>query len=115
MQEPNEDHVMNPHSKDVEAERLAATRFTIDNSIDRIFRLVAPMEELESEPIKLLEVNRETPMQGIVPILFGPEPQAGLHYSCMVVEIHPDEYEDLQSGRLTLPRDWKIGKEFARP
>ncbi len=107
---------MNNYSKDAVAEKLARAHFQVDPAIERIFRLHAPERETDdSEPIRLLEVNRETTSQGIVPIPFGPHAGSGIYFPSVIIEIRPEEYEQVLEGTLGLPDGWQLGSEIARP
>ncbi len=103
-------------SKGVVAARLAQSHYEVDPAIDQIFRVVAPGREAnESEPIKLLEVNRDTSMSGILPIHFGPHASSGIFYPSVIIEVRPEEYEQIVRGQLALPDGWMLGDEFPRP
>lgn len=107
---------MHSHSKDAVAETLAKAHFQVDPAIEKIFRVNAPGRETDnSEPIKLLEVNRDTTLQGIVPIPFGPHAASGIYFPSVIIEIRPEEYDRVVAGDLTLPDDWVLGSEIARP
>ncbi len=92
--------------RDAAASELAAAHFQVDPSIERIFRVIDPDPEKErrtDEPIKLLEVNPETIASGIQPVYFGPDASHGMLFPSVIIEIHPDEYEALEQGSLSLP------------
>jgi hypothetical protein len=101
-------------AKDEVALKLAQAHFTIEPGISRIFRLVSDAEASDDEPIKLLEVNEDTTEAGIVPVRFGPNKQAGIPYTSIIVEIVPSEYMSLRQGDLTLPKGWRLGQEYKR-
>ena len=65
-------------------------------------------------PIKLLEVNENTVPSGVMPIQFGPSLASGIHYSSIIVEVTPDEYEEIQTGKLGLPDGWTLGEEIPK-
>ena len=105
-------------SKDGAARRLAEAHFRVEPEIAQIFRLLAPdgaVEASDAEPVKLLEVNPNTPKNGVVPIYFGADQSSGAFFPAVIVEIHPEELEALQRGRLQLPDGWRIGPELQRP
>jgi len=102
-------------SKDAVAEKLARAHFAIEPEIEHVFRLVGPNEADPLEPIKLLEVNPNTVPEGIVPVEFGPDAEAGIPYSSDMVEITPTEFEQVQAGELQLPNGWKLDEEYPRP
>jgi hypothetical protein len=103
-------------SKGVVAARLAQSHYEVDPAIDQIFRVVAPgREEIESEPIKLLEVNRDTSMSGILPIHFGPHAASGIFYPSVIIEVRPEEFELIVNGQLALPDSWTLADMFPPP
>lgn len=105
----------NNHSKDTVAVRLATAHFQVDSAIEKIVRILAPgREEDPSEPIKLLEVNQDTPKQGIMPILFGPDASWGIDYPSIIVEVRPEEYQEIQHKKLNLPNGWVLDREIER-
>lgn len=79
--------------------------------------MLAPdrIEANQEEPIKLLEVTLATPKSGIMPVYFTPHVPSGIHYPSVIVEVHPDEFQDIKRKKLSLPDGWKIGPEFTRP
>lgn len=106
---------MENHTKESVAERLASSHFHVDPAIEEIYRVNAPgREDDPAEPVKLLEVNRDTPAQGIVPIRFGVDSESGIFYPSIIIEIRPEELADIRAGALPLPNDWKLGSEIKR-
>ncbi|MBW3595701.1 MAG: hypothetical protein KY475_00335 [Planctomycetes bacterium] len=101
--------------KDEEAREMALKHFELEEGMRRIFRLTGSDECQPTEPIKLLEVNDYTVPSGIMPIQFGPAPASGVHFPSIILEVTPDEFEDIQADRLPLPHGWQIGEEFLRP
>ena len=102
--------------KDEVAKRLALKHYDIEPGISRIFKLrdEPERENLASTPIKLLEVNVDTPPSGIMPLYFGPIPGSGIPYSSVIVEVTPDEFERIVAQELTLPNGWTIAEELPR-
>lgn len=99
-----------PDKQDVAA-LLAKAHVEIEPSLERIVRLVSPNEDEAGEPVKLLEVTRETSASGIVPVAFGADPP-GVPYPSVVVEVTPEEYEQIRAGTLSLPSGWKLDVEL---
>lgn len=97
-------------SKDDVAKGLAESHRNIDPGITHIYRIVVSpdMEADAAEPIKLLEVNRNSTVSGIVPVLFSPEPARGVVYPTTIVEIHPSEWDQLRKGMISLPDGWRL-------
>lgn len=93
--------------KDQIARTLADAHRRVEPGIMRIFRITTPSEENPAEPVKLLEVNPATPPSGIVPVAFGAS--ASVPFASIVVEVTPDEFEQLRTGSLSLPSPWVIG------
>lgn len=104
------------HSRDGVARRLAESHFRVDPSIRQVIRLLSPMgEDSASEPIKLLEVNEETSMSGVVPVFFGSHAASGIYFPSVIVEVCPEEFERILGGQLPLPNGWTLGPEYSRP
>lgn len=102
-------------SKDAVARRLAQSHYRVDPAVTRIVRLVSPSDENSpNEPVKLLEVNEETFSSGIVPVYFGPHVPSGVFFPSVIVEVRPEEYEQIVSGELPLPSGWTLGEEYSR-
>jgi hypothetical protein len=59
------------------ARRLAKAHFLVEDGLVNVFRLVSPTES-DPEPIKLLEVNRDTVATGIMPVRFDAVPERGI-------------------------------------
>lgn len=99
------------------ARRLAELHFLLEPGITRIYRLegVDGVESSPEEPVKLLEVNEETIPSGILPLGFDAIPEQGVDYPTIIIEVTPEEFEDLRHGRLSLPRGWQIAEELPRP
>ncbi|MEW6249343.1 MAG: hypothetical protein AB1716_01750 [Planctomycetota bacterium] len=105
------------NARDAVAQRLAHAHYRVDRSIRDIYRLLAPdgAEDRPREPVKLLEVNEETAMVGLMPVYFTPDAAHGILFPSMILEVRPEEFAQLQAGVLTLPNNWRIGEHFARP
>jgi hypothetical protein len=104
-------------SKRAVAERLAEAHFIVDPAIERIFQLLSPprKEKDPSEPIKLLEVNPHTTSDGIIPVFFGEHPKSGIFYPSIIVEITPEEFDEIERNPSSLPNRWRLGGEIAKP
>lgn len=99
------------------ARELATMHFEAEPGLQRIFRLKrsAEAERTPVEPIKLLEVNSKTVPSGILPVQFGPSPSSGIPYPSVIVEVSPDEFKQIESQDLMLPKGWSIAEEMPRP
>lgn len=102
--------------KTLQAQLLADIHYSVEDGITKIFRITsgADVESLPQEPIKLLEVNRNTIPTGLMPLYFTPSPAIGVHYPSVIVEITPEEFEQIQSHALVLPAGWEIDTEPLR-
>jgi hypothetical protein len=99
----------------VEAARvMAELHYAIEPGMVTVFRLEGP-GETDRDPIKLLEVNRDTVTAGIMPLGFPPRPARGEPYGTIIVEVTPAEFDQLRSGTLRLPHDWQMVEEIAPP
>lgn len=96
-------------SKDEIARALAAAHVEVEPTITKIVRLIGPAESDGAEPVKLLEVNPATSPSGIWPIAFTPD-HPEIPYGSVVVEVTPEEFEDIAEGRLPLPNAWTLGE-----
>lgn len=103
-------------SKDGVARRLADAHYSVEPGIVHIVRvLAAPEREADArEPIKLLEVNRDTTADGIRPVYFGPHAASGIFFPSVVIEVTPEEFEGIRGDPSALPNDWRIGDDLPR-
>jgi hypothetical protein len=103
-------------TKDDVAIALAQAHYEGQPGLQAIYRLMRADDENDpQEPIKLLEVNEDTVAVGIQPVSFGPHPASGVHYPSVIVEVTPEEFQQIQQHELALPHDWRIGQPYARP
>jgi hypothetical protein len=99
-------------TKDQTAKLLADAHFRLDEGITRIFRIMEADEGDRLKPVKLLEINPMTAEVGISPVGLSADPGRGIAYPSVIVEISPDEFEQLRRGELNLPHDWRLGEEL---
>jgi hypothetical protein len=99
------------------ARRLAESHYRTDATIVQIIRLSTGDEAEQSpdEPVKLLEVNEATVESGILPLGFNAHPESGIDYPCVIVEVTPREFEEINKGNLRLPNGWQMGESLPRP
>jgi hypothetical protein len=104
-------------AKDESTRRLAETRYQVDSGITQIFRIHADAEAeaRPDEPIKLLEVNRDTVAAGVMPLRFGAIPGRGIEFPSIIVDVTPDEFEKIKCRELMLPDGWSVGESVPRP
>jgi len=95
-------------SKDETALRIAAAHKATDPDIVAIYRIEASggLEASPTEPIKLLEVTPNTSASGIMPVYLSPDAGAGILFPSTIIDITPQEWEDVKAGRLALPKGW---------
>jgi hypothetical protein len=97
------------NAKSDAANTLAKKHSWFDEDLLHVYRITkADGEDGLNEPIKLLEVNVSTVPVGIVPIYFGPSGE--IPFPRIIVEITPDEYQQLLARKLSLPDDWQVGE-----
>ncbi len=104
-------------SREEEARELARKHYQIEEGMTQIYRVMGPGDDLGSatEPIKLLEVNRNTVPSGVMPLRFGPALKSDIHFPSVIIEVTPDEYQKIESLELTLPHGWTKGEFIPRP
>ncbi len=102
--------------KDTAAQELAQRHYQIEEGITQIIRLnqAAEVEARATEPIKLLEINANTVPSGVMPLFFGPEPDVGIHFPSVIVEVTPDEFEKIKRHELKLPEGWRLGSAIPK-
>lgn len=100
-------------SREDVARMLARAHSAIEPSITQVYRITKSHEKRADDPITLLEVNEATLRCGIVPVYFRAHPESGLDYPAEIVEVTPDEFEDIRNGTLALPDGWAIGELIA--
>jgi hypothetical protein len=59
--------------------------------------------------ICLLEVSGSAPTTGeVMPFTFSPDTRHGVNHPSTVILLSPEEWGDVQMGRLPLPPDWVL-------
>lgn len=103
-------------SRDAAADSLAQAHYAVDPGVQLIIRLVAEADrEMDpKEPIKLLEVNENAVGGGIQPLFFGPHPASGMLFSSVIVDVTPEEYDEIRKQPSLLPNNWRFGPELHR-
>ncbi len=62
-----------------------------------------------SDEIWLLEVSKMAPTTGeVLPFKFAPDRANHIDYPSVVILLSPEEWEQVQTGRLDLPPGWDI-------
>lgn len=95
--------------KEESIRELAKKHYQLEDGLTRIIRFSGSpsIQEQAAEPIKLLEVNQNTPASGVMPLGFGPAPASGIHFPSVIIEVTPDEFEKIQKKELKLPQGWE--------
>jgi hypothetical protein len=103
--------------RDEVAKKIAQTHYRIEPGITAIYTICdnTPNGGLSDAPIRLLEVNANTPPSGILPIQFDPVPASGIPYPSVIVEVTPGEFEKIRRQELPLPHGWAIGPLVPKP
>jgi hypothetical protein len=98
------------------ARTLAESHANVDPDIQLVVRVLSPDERDEggTEPVKVLEVNPSTLAAGVQPVYFIPDVAAGIRYATVIIEVTPEEYEEIRAQRRPLPYDWRLDEELYR-
>ena len=88
----------------------AASRyFAADEDVSSIYRIEG------AGAVALLVVNDATVPCGVMPLSFPPSRATGADYPLVVVELSPQEFEEVERGALDLPDGWSVADELPRP
>ena len=85
------------------AKELAEAHRMEDPQTEKVFLAEA------SDEVRLVEVSRAvSPAEGgkVLPFRFARRPDLEVPYDSVVVLLHPDEWEAMRAGRLSLPPGW---------
>lgn len=94
-------------SKDNVASELIRWHFRVARGLKEVYRILSEHEYEQGEPIKLLEIDPESPETGRVDaFFFGPD--GDITYSSVVALITPNDLKQIRSGRLSLPDGWTL-------
>lgn len=94
------------------ATKLAEAHFRTDPQLRQVYLLQSPHEDDPDEPIKLLEIVEGTIERGVEPIAFAADPDRGLKYRSVIVEISPREYGNGNLKKQLASRGWTVGEEL---
>ena len=96
-----------PTKKDEIAQKLIEWHFEVEPEITKVYRFIAPNEESDSEPIKLLEVTEATLTAGyVMPFGFGATEE--FPYRSVIATITPEEMQQIESLEIPLPTGWDL-------
>lgn len=95
------------------AKILAKAHFQVEPNLKKVF-ILEPIDEADPhKPIALLEVVEGTIERGIEPIAFTADPNQGIEYPSVIVEVSPREYKKICSNSLDIGcRGWTVGDEL---
>jgi hypothetical protein len=101
---------------DTSASELAQKHFQVEPGLTRVVQFSATVTLAPAEPIKLLEVNTNSPSVGVMPLGFGPAPGAGIMFPSVIIEVTPEEFDKIEKKELHLPKGWEYKRrEIPRP
>jgi hypothetical protein len=90
------------------AASLASAHRREDTSTDEVFLFPDP----HLADVRLLEVSGSAPRSGdVLPFRFDARPDLGVPFPSVVILLSPDEWKDVQDGKLKLPPDWDLSKK----
>jgi hypothetical protein len=89
------------------ARRLAHAHRTTDPTTLFVWLAPDPDEKL----IRLLEVTPKVTAAGeLFPVEFAPRPDLGVRFALSVLLLSPEEWDEVDAGRLALPEGWGKGQ-----
>jgi hypothetical protein len=106
------------NDRDTQARELARKHYEVEAGLKDVIlyteNFSAVVQDTQNS-IKLLEVNENTIASGIMPIQFAPSPQLGITYPTTIIEVTPEEFEQIKVGKLKLPPGWESHVSIPRP
>jgi hypothetical protein len=93
---------------DQSAMELARKHYQVEPGLTRVIQFSASATLATAEPIKLLEVNANSASVGVMPLGFGPAPDAGIRFPSIIIEVTPEEFEKIEAKELGLPPGWEF-------
>ncbi len=85
------------------ARDLAEAHRRVDPATTMILLLADPT----GEEIRLVEVSMSAPRSGdVFPFRYEARPDLNIDFPSVVVLLSPDEWQDVEAGRLELPSGW---------
>ncbi len=87
------------------ARELAEAHRKVDPTTTMVLLLADPT----GEEIRLVEVSASAPRSGdVFPFRYEPRPDLNIDFPSVVVLLSPDEWLDVEAGRLQLPPGWDM-------
>src|SRR5262245_7186482 len=74
------------------ARELAKKHYAVESGITQIFTVWSEpqCEASRGEPVKLLELNRDTIPSGVMPLGFDAAPTSGIPFPSVIIEVTPE-------------------------
>ena len=95
--------------KDRIAQELIDWHFKVEPETSVVYRFLSVNEDSPEEPVKLLEVNDETPETGRVDA-FRFSPNDEVPYPTVIAVVTRREMKQIESGAMKLPLGWDLSK-----
>lgn len=95
-------------NRDSVARRYAKTHLTTDPGIVSVYYLPTNASERE---IRLIEVNNllgDRNDDALEPIDFGIDTGMSTEHKLFVLDVTPEQWDRIRTGKLTLPDDWSL-------
>jgi len=90
------------------AKKLAAAHKKEDPKTAEIYLI----PDAQLVDVRLLEVSGNAPRSGdVLPFHFQARPDLGIDFASTVILLSPDEWKEVQAGKLRLPSDWDLTKK----
>ena len=100
------------------AKNLVEKHYELEPGLTHVIRFSGSADVMEQakEPIKLLEVNKNTVPAGVMPLGFDSAPDAGIRFPSVIIEVTPEEFAKIQTKELKLPKGWEYRRgEVPKP
>src|SRR5689334_13208558 len=95
------------NTKDRVTRRLVDWHFRIEPGLREVYRFLSNNEEAPDEPIKLLEVSKDTFATGKIDT-FTFAPSGDITFPSTIATVTPEEMEQIRQGQIPLPSGWSL-------
>lgn len=99
-------------SKEEAVRHLVEYHVAVEAGIIAAFWYIRDGGDNEKEPLKILEISRDTVPAGVVPIYFGATKETP--YPVVIIELTEEEFRGVGDGSLTLPLGWDRAEALHR-
>jgi hypothetical protein len=99
------------------AKLIARQQYEMDEGVEAIYLVkTGATPRNGKEPIVLLQVNREGVAAGVLPLGFSAEPDNGIPFPYVIVDITPEEFGSLQESLANHQpvKGWRVGWEVGQ-